>query len=315
MREICVVDISQIGLFKKTPSQADLEIVGEELRLAFDKIGFVYLRGHGIPNDVIEDAMKISKKFFELEERKKSIISRPSPLARDGWVAPGRETFVKDDEPMVHEFREAFDINSFDESSRFPENLPDFRLNLMELAKTTIKLSERLLRCISLTLGKQENFLSKLHSRILGGKNASALRSLYYPAIHGTPPDGHVRCSEHSDYGTLTLLFQDQYPGLQVKSPSGDWISAKPIPGTILVNIGDLLELWTGGKFPATRHRVIIPEEERLKSVPRQSIVFFLHPDNEVVVSPVDRDDDYEDYSAVVALDHVQRRFSETYQF
>ena len=82
-----------------------------------------------------------------------------------------------------------------------------------------------------------------------------------------------------------------------MKSPSGDWISAAPIPGTILVNIGDLLELWTGGTFPATRHRsvlgrenekikmicrVIIPEEERLKSVPRQSIVFFLHPDNEV---------------------------------
>jgi len=314
MREICVVDISKIGLLKKDPVRDDLEIVGDELRLAFSEIGFVYLSGHGIAEDVIEDAMKVSKEFFEQEERKKSSISRPSPLARDGWVAPGRETFVKEDEPIVHEFREAFDINSFDESSRFPENLPDFKLNLMALAKTTRQLAERLLRCISLTLGKPENFLSKFHSRVLSGKNASALRSLYYPAIHGILHEGHVRCSEHSDYGTLTLLYQDQYPGLQVKSPSGDWISAAPIPGTILVNIGDLLELWTGGAFPATRHRVIIPEEERLKSVPRQSIVFFLHPDNEIVVRPVDREES-EDYSAVVALDHVQRRFSETYQF
>ena len=55
----------------------------------------MYLRGHGIAEDVIEDAMKVSKEFFELEERRKSIISRPSPLARDGWVAQGRETFVK----------------------------------------------------------------------------------------------------------------------------------------------------------------------------------------------------------------------------
>merc|ERR1712106_389521 len=161
------------------------------------------------------------------------------------------------------EFREAFDINGFNEDARFPTNIPEFKTNVMDLAKRTIELSER--------------------------------------------------CSEHSYYGTFTLLFQDQYPGLRVKSPSGQWISAKPIPGTILVNIGDLLEMWTGGLFPATRHRVIIPEEEVLKSVPRQSIVFFVHPDNEVVVEPVDSD--AKNYSAVVALDYVERRFSETYQF
>ena len=83
------------GLLKKDPVRDDLEIVGDELRLAFSEIGFVYLSGHGIAEDVIEDAMKVSKEFFEQEERKKSSISRPSPLARDGWVAPGRETFVK----------------------------------------------------------------------------------------------------------------------------------------------------------------------------------------------------------------------------
>merc|ERR1712106_1285171 len=210
----------------------------------------------------------------------------------------------------VHEFREAFDINGFNEDGRFPKNIPEFKTNLMELAKRTVKLSERLLKCISLTLGRPENFFTNLHSRVLGGKNASALRTLYYPAIQD---HGIGRCSELGDYGTFTLLFQDQYPGLRVKSPCGQWISAKPIPGTILVNIGDLLEMWTGGLFPATRHRVIIPEEEVLKSVPRQSIVFFVRPDNEVVVEPVDSD--VKDYSAVVDLDRVQRRFSETYQF
>lgn len=313
MGEICVVDISQIGLQNKEPTEKDFQTVGTELSLAFSKIGFVYLTGHGIVEDVIGDAMQVSKEFFELEEGKKSSISRPSPLARDGWVSQGRETFTKKGEALVHEFREAFDINGFDEDSRFPENLPKFKTNLLELAHRAVTLAERLLRCISLALGKPENFFPSLHSRILGGKNASALRTLYYPAIQGVPLEGHVRCSEHSDYGTFTLLFQDEYPGLEVKSPSGHWVSAKPISGTILVNIGDLLEMWTGGRFPATKHRVIIPEEEFLKSVPRQSIVFFVHPDNQVVVEPVD--DDAKDYSAVLALDHVQKRFAETYQF
>merc|ERR1711892_1167635 len=80
----------------------------------------------------------------------------------------------------------AFDINGFNEDARFPTNIPEFKTNLMDLAKRTVELSERLLKCISLTLGRPENFFTNLHSRVFGGKNASALRTLYYPA-HPTP--------------------------------------------------------------------------------------------------------------------------------
>jgi len=193
MKEICIVDVSQIGLFTKDPTKVELETVGNELRLAFSKIGFVYLSGHGIAESEIEDAMKVSKEFFELEEDKKYSVSRPSPLARDGWVAPGRETFIENNAANVHEFREAFDINGFNEDARFPTNIPEFKTNLMDLAKRTVELSERLLKCISLTLGRPENFFTNLHSRVFGGKNASALRTLYYPAIQGIPPEGHVK--------------------------------------------------------------------------------------------------------------------------
>merc|ERR1711892_1354201 len=87
----------------------------------------------------------------------------------------------------------AFDINGFNEDARFPTNIPEFKTNLMDLAKRTVELSERLLKCISLTLGRPEDFFTNLHSRVFGGKNASALRTLYYPSIEGIPPDGHVR--------------------------------------------------------------------------------------------------------------------------
>ena len=83
------------GLHNIEPTEKDFRKVGTELSLAFSKIGFVYLTGHGIVEDVIDDAMQVSKEFFEFEEGKKSSISRPSPLSRDGWVSQGRETFTK----------------------------------------------------------------------------------------------------------------------------------------------------------------------------------------------------------------------------
>ena len=90
------------------------------------------------------------------------------------------------------------------------------------------------------------------------------------------------RCGEHSDYGTLTLLYQDELGGLEVKGVEGGWIQADPLPGCLLVNVGDLLEAVSGGRYPATRHRVRVPEQELRRRTSRQSIVFFVHPDDEV---------------------------------
>ena len=90
------------------------------------------------------------------------------------------------------------------------------------------------------------------------------------------------RCGEHSDYGTLTLLYQDELGGLEVKGVEGGWIQADPLPGCLLVNVGDLLEVVSGGRYPATRHRVRVPEQELRRRTSRQSIVFFVHPDDEV---------------------------------
>merc|ERR1711936_869338 len=152
IKEISVVDISDIGLSNENPTEMDFKRVGSELGSAFSKIGFVYLSGHGIVDGIIDDAMRMSKIFFELQEDEKRKISRPSPLARDGWVSPGRETFKKKGEEKVHELREAFDMNCFDEDMKFPENPPEFKIKLKELATQSVQLSHRLLKCISLAL-------------------------------------------------------------------------------------------------------------------------------------------------------------------
>ena len=122
----------------------------------------------------------------------------------------------------------------------------------------------------------------------------------------------NFRCGEHSDYGTITLLYQDRLGGLEVKGVDGQWINADPVPGTVLVNVGDLLEALTGGLFPATRHRVVVPELEWRRSTKRQSIVFFIHPDDAVVCEPLAGADPR--YPPVSARQHLENRFAATYE-
>ena len=89
------------------------------------------------------------------------------------------------------------------------------------------------------------------------------------------------------DYGLITLLYQDEIGGLEVKGVSNTWTPANPIQDAILINAGDMLEMFTNGRLPATLHRVIIPEEEIKKKTTRQSIVFFVHPEHETMISPL----------------------------
>ena len=121
-----------------------------------------------------------------------------------------------------------------------------------------------------------------------------------------------IRFAEHSDYGTITLLYQDDMDGLEVKF-NDTWIKATPRPGRILINVGDLLEIWSNGLFPATLHRVIIPPEEILQRKARQSIVYFLHPDKNIWIEPL-KNTQGSKYQGVNSLDYLHKKFSETYQ-
>ena len=138
------------------------------------------------------------------------------------------------------------------------------------------------------------------------------------------------------DYGLITLLYQDDIGGLEVKGVSNTWTPANPIKDAILINAGDMLEMFTNGRLPATLHRVIIPDEEIKKKTTRQSIVFFVHPEHETMISPLpafmnepeNHVDEYhteraatktkdftKGYQSISALEHVNRRFQATYQY
>jgi len=319
--QIAVVDAAKISLARDSqPKAKDFAEVAKELCSAFQETGFAYLVNHGIQPHLVQQAMSKSLEFFSLDEGLKEKM-RKGP-EHQGWVAQGRETFDQDEGGNIAtlEVRETFDMKNISPAGKFPDQTcPGLRPALTELSVASKQLAERVMKCVSLGLGQELGFLDKMHQGMLSqgmdGEvgNATTLRSIHYPPI----PDslaarpGIVRCGEHSDYGTVTILFQDSLGGLEAKSVSGDWLSADPIPGSILINVGDLLENFTSGRFPATRHRVVVPEQEFRRQSARQSIAFFVHPDDQVMCSPLDGPDPR--YPPVTALGHLENRFRATY--
>lgn len=150
-------------------------------------------------------------------------------------------------------------------------------------------------------------------------ESAEILRFLKYPRGGEASYQEPVRAGAHSDYGSITLLFQKDVPGLEVQASRTEWISAPLIPGAITVNVGDQMELWTNGLLKSTKHRVtFLPEHNHLD---RYSMPFFVHPNEHVPLSPVPskfvdqtvtKDESGHVYTAG---EHLRSRLDATYQY
>ncbi|CAL8148315.1 unnamed protein product [Orchesella dallaii] len=198
-------------------------------------------------------------------------------------------------EPKPFDFRESFDFfGDTDFISQAPSNAIDvqFSKSMVELQDACHPLCMDLMKLLGMGLElDDEDYFVRRSKWLQDNKSPSykTFRALYYPAIPENIeiPVGQARVKEHSDHGFITLLFQDDTGGLEVRDREGNWIAADPIHGSIVVNIGDLLEFWSGGYLRATKHRVLIPELEIQKRISRQSIVYFLHPDSQTTLSPL----------------------------
>ncbi|XP_065566440.1 uncharacterized protein LOC136031088 [Artemia franciscana] len=255
----------------------------QDIHAALSSIGFIYFVNHGIPIEKVTSPFVTSQKFFDLPfEVKKKYIREPNKYA--GYVAPSQEIL---ESTNSEEVREAFDFVS-EKSDKFPVEVPDFKETAVNLYLECYDFARRLLRSLAVALGQDADFFVNNHKLMGTNENRSIFRTLYYPPLRKDQiKPGTMRCGEHTDYGTFTLLFQDNIGGLEVLTKNKQWVEAKPIPGALLVNVGDLLQIWTDNEYPATKHRVRIPQEElKLKTI-RQSMVYFVHPDNDFEIRPL----------------------------
>ena len=203
----------------------------------------------------------------------------------NGYGPPNSEVVSRSETNYdVLELKEVWNTHQFDKNLP-EEDAPDFSRDIVALNNTFAPLSDHVLACLETAMGRP-GLLTDSNREKDGNKNNADLRAAYYPALPEPVPVGAVRCATHSDFGSITFLVQEDCGGLEVLNRSGDWVPAPAVPGAVLLIVGDTLEIWTGGELRATKHRVLVPEEERLRRSDRLSLVFFCAPRYDVLVEP-----------------------------
>ncbi|XP_067849602.1 uncharacterized protein si:dkey-10o6.2 isoform X2 [Heptranchias perlo] len=250
---IAVVDFGSFGLGKAKPSADEMERLSTEIIKALSDLGFVYLKNTGIEEQNVLKVMDTCKKFFLLPSEIKQQYTRSmdSETPSHGWVDTEAESL---NPTRPGDLKEAFNVSTLTSSDKWPvKHAPEFSKCLESFFKICEQLTVRIMKVIALGLRVESDFFINKHKMMGCNQNPTTLRASYYPPIQKSSVKEHqVRCGEHSDYGTFTLLFQDKSAGLEVMHKSGQYVAAPYIPNTVLLNIADLLQRWTSDTLIST---------------------------------------------------------------
>ena len=285
--EIPVVDIA--GLVAGDPA-ASLA-AGRAMRAASERIGFFYVASHGVPGPVIDRAFAAARAFFALPEEVKARTKVDAN--HRGWIGQGgAKMYAGAKVDLKESFVWGLDLPESDPDvaagvplmgpNRWPDSMPELREAAYGYYQHVLALGHRVLRGLALSLDRDAGFFESRFAKPLARGSA-----IWYPR---QPPDlgrDQFGVAPHTDYGGLTFLCQDDTGGLQVLNADGAWVTAHPIPGTFVVNIGDLMHRWTNDRFRSNAHRVV-----NTSGRARQSMAVFFDPAFRTVVDPRDLLDD-----------------------
>jgi isopenicillin N synthase-like dioxygenase len=290
-----VIDISPF----RTGEAEDRAAVAKAVDTACRDIGFLVVSGHGIPDGLLRSVERVTREFFDLPEAEKLAVGRPAPDVSRGYVGMEGESVgrSRDATAKAGDLNESFMIGPVDlpdpdyghapaAGQHFAENLwpprpEDLRTVYTRYYRAMGDLAAQLMQIFAVALGLPLNhFADKID------KHISRLRVRNYPAPTAPPLPGQLRAGAHSDYGSLTILATEDRPGgLQVRNAEGDWVDVPIVPGTFIVNIGDLLARWTNDQWVSTLHRVVNPDATDVALSRRQSLIFFHNPNYDAEIS------------------------------
>lgn len=285
-------------------------------------IGFLVITHHGIAPELIERVSSTSRAFFALPLADKRKVDRPRPDAVRGFSAVGEEGLSYSlEEQAPGDLKESFSIG--------PSNVPDddyhrgpqagahfepnswppiagFREAYTEYFDAMSALARELMRIFALALKLDQNYFDdKIDEHI------SMFRVLSYPPQREAPLPGQLRAGAHSDYGSLTIVLPDD-KGLQVFNKAGQWVDVPQVPGSLVVNIADLMMQWTNDQWVSTLHRVDNPPFEVAGTNRRQSLVFFHQPNYDALVECLPSclaPGETAKYAPVTSGDHLTSKF------
>ncbi|KAL2133173.1 hypothetical protein VTI74DRAFT_2781 [Chaetomium olivicolor] len=276
------------------PSQK--QATAQAILKGFQTAGFIYLSNIPIDPSFCKRVFDTSAKFFRLPSATKASLAWTTPEANRGYSSLGREkaSQMTDSAAIdalrnsIPDIKESFEIGREDVPEH-PNNWPTetgelvgFKATMTDFFAQLKDLHTSVMRAIAVGMSLPETYFDRF---VCDGDNN--LRLLHYPPVRKdlfTINPGQVRAGEHSDYGSITFLFQDDKGGLQVKSPNGAFVDATPIEGTCVVNAGDLLARWSNDTIKSTIHRVVEPprkeggKQEGEEYPARYSIAYFCNP-------------------------------------
>lgn len=280
----------------------------QQLGKAYEDVGFVAVKNHGITDELVEDLYRTTQQFFSLPLEQKRSYEIPALAGQRGYTSFGKEHAKGSTAPDLKEFFQYGQANDAAASKHhYPPNVQvpqvkDFNKTFDAAYRAFERSGQALLQAIALYLNLPETYFDDY---VQNGN--SILRAIHYPPIT-LKPKSAIRAEQHEDINLITLLIGASADGLEILSRQNEWVAVTSLPEQIVVNVGDMLQRLTNNKLRSTTHRVVNPTEE-LWHTSRFSIPFFLHPVSDMSLKCLDScigDDhpkQYEDYLAGEYLD------------
>jgi isopenicillin N synthase-like dioxygenase len=306
-----VIDLG--GLRDRDPAAIDR--IAKNIGTACREVGFFYVRNHGIPQELIDRVFAASKGFFALPVESKNELSIAKSKHNRGYAGISSEKLDSKHADLKEAFNVGLHLDANDPEvlgnkpfrgvNLWPAAMPQFRSTVLDYFDATWQLGRDLHLAFAADLGLPPDYFADKFDRPM-----ATLRLLHYPPRHAGAASS-VGAGEHTDYGSVTLLMTDDAGGLEVRRRDGTWVSAPPIPGAFVCNIGDCLMRWSNDIYLSTPHRVTNPAGRD-----RYSIAFFLDPNPDTVVECLPgccNDTSPSKYPAITAADYLRARLTATY--
>ena len=284
----------------------------QQLGKAYEEVGFVAVKNHGIPDELISNLYKYVQQFFSLPLEHKRKYEIPGMAGQRGYTSFGTEHAKGSDAPDLKEFFQYGQLASGkkDDVVYAPNvqvnDVQDFNKTFDAAFAAFENSGKALLQAIALYLGLDEFYFDPFVNN-----GNSILRAIHYPPITHEPKSA-IRAEQHEDINLITLLVGASADGLEILSKANQWVAVTSLPEQIVVNVGDMLQRLTNNKLRSTTHRVVNPDRS-LWHTSRFSIPFFLHPKAGMPLRCLDscidasHPKDYEDITAGEYLDERLR--------
>jgi isopenicillin N synthase-like dioxygenase len=279
------LDFSEIPVIDLAPlveGQDDPRTIAALGRACSD-VGFIYVRNHGVSQDLVARLVEQSAEFFArpMDEKLEIVLDARMrgylPLNYRSYEGEARAGTSHQEGFWIGHERPMSAENRLDGPNQWPARQPGLKPVMMDYFAATERLSRVLQRGFALALGLKPDFFAPIFEQPM-----SRLKLNHYPPQDAPEADNDIGVVPHADSGGFTILWQDDNGGLEIQSKNGDWVGAPPIPGTFVINLGNVMQIWTNGRFSSTPHRVI-----NRGGRDRYSIPLFVNPDHRASIKPL----------------------------